>query len=372
MSVRPFREARIDIGAITANVQVLRERIGTEHTMAVVKSRAYGHGAVPAAKAAIAGGADWLGVVSIDEAIELRDAGITVPILAWLHDPLENFATAVANSVDVGVSYRAQLDQVAEASTAAGAVAVVQLKVDTGLGRNGSGADEWADLFAAAVAHERAGRLRVRGLWSHLANTGEAEDLSQVAAFETAIALARHAGLQPELLHIAASAGALRVPSSRYNLVRLGIVCWGISPFDDETAAQLGLTPALELSARVASIKRVPAGHGVSYSYTYSTPRATTLALVPLGYNDGIPRHASNQGAVVINGKTYPVAGRVAMDQFVVDVGDDAVEVGDRAVLFGDPATGAPSINVWADAADTINYEIVTRLGGRIERTYAT
>jgi alanine racemase len=366
MIVRPMREASVDLGAIAHNVSVLAREIGTPHTMVVVKAGGYGHGAVPVARTAVESGADWLGVVDIREALELREAGIRSPVLAWLHDPAARFSEAIEADIDLGVSYLEQLERVSYSS----GTASVQLKVDTGLGRNGASTLEWPELFAAAAAHERAGRIRVRGLWSHLANAGAAEDLLQVEAFERAIALSRECGLDPQLQHLAATAGALRVPSSRFDMVRLGIGAYGLSPFDGESSADLGLRPALELSAAVASVKRVPEHSGVSYGYDHRTQAETTLALVPLGYGDGIPRHASNRGPVSINGRSYRIAGRVAMDQFVVDLGNDPVSVGDRATLFGDPSTGVPSADDWADAADTINYEIVTRLGARIERTY--
>jgi len=365
---RPLREARVDLDAVAHNIRALRGQIGDAKLMTVVKSRAYGHGAVPIARAAVAAGADWLGVVDIAEALELRAAGITAPILAWLHGVDAHFDLAIAADIDLGIHYREQLDRVA----AAPGVALVQLKVDTGLGRNGAAESDWPALFTAAVEHESAGRLHVRGLWSHLANAGRENDLAQVAVFERAITEARAAGLDPELVHLASTAGALRVPSARHGLVRIGIGSYGLSPFDDATSADLGLRPALELSAGIVSVKRATAGSGVSYGYDYRTTAETSLALVPLGYADGIPRQASGRGPVSINGHRYRVAGRVAMDQFVVDVGDDEVSVGDRAVVFGDPSSGAPSVEDWARAADTINYEIVTRLGGKIEWTYAT
>ena len=364
---RPLREARLDLGAVAHNIRTVRAAVDPVRVMAVVKARAYGHGAVPVARAAVAAGADWLGVAEIDEALELRQAGIEAPILAWLHHPEQDFDRAIAAEVDLGVNYLGQLDRVANAT----GVARVHLKVDTGLGRNGATELDWPEFFAAAAAHERAGRLVVRGLWSHLANAGERHDNDQVAAFERAIVGARAAGIDPELTHLASTAGALRRPSARFDLVRIGIGTYGLSPFDDATSADLGLRPALELSAAVASVKRVPAGTGVSYGSDYRTGRETTLALIPLGYGDGIPRQASGRGPVSINGRTYRVAGRIAMDQFVVDVGDEAVAVGDRAVLFGDPARGVPAADDWARAAGTINYDIVTRLGGRIEWTDA-
>lgn len=363
---RPFREARIDLGAIAHNIATLRQAAPTPLAMVVVKSNAYGHGAVPVARTAVAAGADWLGTVSIEEALALRTAGIGGPILSWLHDPAASFHAAIAAGIDLGVSFPQQLERVA----ATPGRARVQLKVDTGLGRNGSAPGEWEGLFAAASAHQRAGRIEVTGLWSHLANAGEAADIEQVAQFERAIALAQDAGIDPELLHLAATAGALRVPASRFGMVRLGIGVYGLSPFDDATSSELGLRPAMELSAAVASVKRMPPGTGVSYGHDYRTTASSSLALVPLGYADGVPRHASGGGAVSIGGVVYPVAGRVAMDQIVVDVRGGKVAVGDRAVLFGDPATGVPSADEWAAAAGTINYEIVTRIGNRVERTY--
>lgn len=369
MTGRPLREARVDLSAISANVETLRRRIGAGQTMAVVKAGGYGHGAVPTARAAIEGGADWLGVVEIAEALELRRAGLDAPLLTWLHAPDARFAGAVDARIDIGVGALQTLDRVAADSSRA-APARVHLKVDTGLGRGGASPLEWESYFAAAAAHERRGVLRVVGLFSHLANAGEAADADQLAAFERATGLAASAGLDVELRHLASTAGALRRPATRLDMVRLGIGIYGLSPFDDEGSAALGLRPALELSAAIVSAKRVPAGTGVSYGHQYRTTRETTLALVPLGYAEGIPRQASGVAPVSINGVTYRIAGRVAMDQFVVDTGDAPVAVGDRAVLFGDPATGIPSADDWATACGTINYEIVTRLGGRIERSY--
>jgi alanine racemase len=361
-----MREAVIDLGAITRNVETLREAVGDTRCMVVVKADGYGHGAIESARAALAGGAEWLGVVDLAEALALRAAGIDAPVLTWLHDPEADFDEAVAASIDIGVSYLGQLERAAAASGRA----VVQLKVDTGLGRNGAPEAHWDEFFAAAARLERAGRITVRGVWSHLANAGAEHDAVQIASFESALAAARAAGLDPELAHIAATGGALRVPAARFDLVRLGVSAYGLSPFDDQDAAALGLTPAMELAASVVSAKRVPAGTGVSYGHDYVTTEETTLALVPLGYGDGIPRHASGRGPVAIGGVRYRIAGRVAMDQFIVDVGDAPVQVGDRAVLFGDPATGVPSADDWATAADTINYEIVTRIARRVPRRY--
>ena len=356
-----MRSARIDLAAISRNVAALRAEIGTEHTMVVVKANGYGHGAVESARAALDGGADWLGVVDFPEALELRAAGIEAPVLAWLHGGEADFESAVAAGIDIGVHSLEQLERVA----ATAGTAQVHIKVDSGLGRNGVSEEDCAELFAAAAALEASGALRVRGLFSHLAG---ARDDVQVERFTRMLGEARAAGLAPELVHLAATGGALRHPAARFSMVRLGIGAYGISPFDGP--AGIDLEPAMELSAEIVSVKRVPAGSGVSYDHTYVTERETTLVLVPLGYADGVPRHASGGGAVLINGATYPVAGRVAMDQFMVDVGDAGVATGDRAVLFGNPATGAPSVQDWADAAGTIGYEIVARIGARVQREY--
>ncbi|HRN28778.1 MAG TPA: alanine racemase [Terrimesophilobacter sp.] len=360
----PLRIARIDLDAIASNIESLRGRVGTEHAMIVVKADGYGHGAIAAARAGLAGGADWIGVADIGEALELRSAGITAPVLAWLHSSSETFTDAAEAGVDVGVSSTAQLDRAVRAG-----VSSVHLKIDTGLARNGAAPAQWPEFFAHA-ARVGVGKTRVRGLFSHIANAGAEADAAQVAAFEGAIALAESLGLEFELRHLAASASSLRVPSARFDMVRFGLASYGLSPFADETGAELGLTPALELSSEVVATRRVPADTGVSYGYRYRTPRETTLALVPLGYEDGLPRAASLGAHVLVGDELAPVAGSIAMDQLVVDVGDRPVAVGDRVVAFGDPATGAPTMDSWADAAGTINYEVTTRLGRRVVRHY--
>ncbi|MFK4728641.1 alanine racemase [Agromyces mediolanus] len=371
MSERPFREAVIDLDAVTANVRTLVDRLGGTRAMAVVKADAYGHGAVPVARAALAGGAGWLGTADLGEAHELRAAGIDAPILAWLHDPGADFGPAIAADIDLGLSAEAQLLRAADAARALGRPARVHLKIDTGLSRNGVQPDDWPSAVRLAAALEREGVVQLRGVFSHLANTSAESDAAQLAAFERALAEAGAAGLAPELRHIASTAAALTRPDARYDLVRLGIACYGIPPFaDGTTSAELGLIPVMTLRGRVAAVRRIAAGDGVSYGHTWRAERDTTLALVPLGYADGIPRQASGRGEVLLAGARRPVVGRIAMDQFLVDVGDDAVAVGDEVVLFGDPATGAPSADDWGVAADTIGYEIVTRIGPRVPRGY--
>jgi len=365
-----FREAVIDLAAVRANVAHLRELVGTRHTMAVVKANGYGHGAAPVARAALEAGADWLGVADIDEALALRAAGIDAPLLAWLHDPDADFAAAIAADIDLGVSSVQQLRQITDAATRLDRIAHVQVKLETGLNRNGVDEADWAEVFGLAAAFERVGRLRVRGVFSHLANTSPADDQAAITSFDRGLAAAATAGLTVDLAHLASTAAALRLPAARYTMVRLGIGIYGQSPFSDADSAALGLTPVMTLRGCVAAVRQIAAGDGVSYDYLWRAATDTTLALVPLGYADGVPRQALDGARVLINGVQFPVVGRVAMDQFLVDVGTAAVAVGDDVVLFGDPAAGAPSAAEWGAAAGTINYDIVTRVGARVPRRY--
>lgn len=361
-----LREALIDVGAITANVRHLR-RLTDSDVIAVVKADGYGHGAVRSAVAALEGGATRLGVADIGEALALRRGGITAPILAWLHAPGVSFAEPAAAGVELGISSFDQLQRAAAAASGDRPVGV-QLKLETGLGRNGIAPADYHVVFSEAARLERIGRLRVVGIFSHLSNASADDDRAALRLFHDALGAAATAGLAPPLRHIAATHAAIALPEARLGCVRIGIGLYGLSPFADRSSAELGLRPAMSLRAPVAAVRRVPAGQGVSYGYDYRTDRETTLALVPLGYADGVPRSASGVGPVAIGGRRFRVAGRIAMDQFVVDVGDHAVAVGDEAVLFGDPTLDVPSADEWADAASTINYEIVTRIGPRVQR----
>ncbi|WP_147038975.1 alanine racemase [Microbacterium aerolatum] len=351
--------------AIADNTRHLRRLTGVE-VIAVVKANGYGHGTTASAVAALSGGATRLGVAEIPEGLALRRAGINAPIVAWLHEPGERFEEAAANGIEVGIS---SFDQLEAAGAVAGGDVAVHLKLETGLSRNGIAPGDWGRVFAEAARLERIGRIRIVGLFSHLSNASPADDRAALARFEEGTKAAASAGIHPEIRHIAATAAAIDLPETRLDAVRIGIGLYGLSPFDDRSSAELGLRPAMTLRGAVAAVRRVPAGSGVSYGYDHRTNHDTTLALVPLGYADGIPRQASGRGPVVINGQRFAVAGRVAMDQFVVDVGDAHVAVGDEVVLFGDPTLGAPSATEWANAAGTINYEIVTRVGNRVPRS---
>lgn len=364
----PFRQARIDLDAIADNVRHLRRLTGVD-VIAVVKADGYGHGAAAVGTAALAGGAVRLGTATLDESFALRRAGITAPLLAWLHEPGRRFDDAIEAGIEIGISSYAQL---LAASEAAGAPASVHLKVDTGLSRNGIATHDLAQVLAEAARLQRIGRVRVVGLFSHVSGASPDDDLAQLAKYSEILELAESFGIHPEIRHLAATAAAISLPQTRLDAVRVGLGIYGLSPFADRTSADLGLRPAMTLTAAVAAVRRVPAGTGVSYDYAYRTERETTLALVPLGYADGIPRQASGRGPLLINGRPHTVAGRVAMDQFVVDVGDEPVAVGDEVVIFGDPTLGQPSATDWADAADTINWEIVTRVGQRVPRRTAS
>ncbi|WP_214468440.1 alanine racemase [Microbacterium flavescens] len=361
-----LREATIDVGAIEDNVRHLR-RLTESEIIAVVKADGYGHGAVRSAVAALAGGATRLGVADIAEAIALRRAGIDAPIVAWLHAPGTSFAEAASLGIELGISSFEQLLAAAAAASADRPVAV-HLKLETGLSRNGIAPSDQRIVFAEAARLERIGRLRVVALFSHLSNASADDDRAALRAFEDGVALAASLGLAPRLRHLAATHAAIDLPETRLGCVRIGIGMYGLSPFDGRSSADLGLRPAMTLRGAVAAVRRVPAGTGVSYGYDFRAPRDTTLALVPLGYADGVPRQASGAGPVTIGGRRFEVAGRIAMDQFVVDVSDSPVSVGDEVVLFGDPTLGAPAADDWAAAAGTINYEIVTRIGPRVMR----
>ncbi|MER7713180.1 alanine racemase [Streptomyces werraensis] len=370
--------AVIDLAAVRANVRTLRERAPRAALMAVVKADGYGHGAAPCARAAVEAGATWLGTATPQEALALRAPGSGVPddvrVMCWLWTPGGPWREAVEADVDVSVSGLWALDEVAAAARSAGRPARVQLKADTGLGRGGCQPADWAELVAGALRAEAEGLLKVTGLWSHFAcadEPGHPSIAAQLLTFREMVAYAEAQGVEPEVRHMANSPATLTLPESHFDLVRPGIAMYGVSPSPEiGTPMELGLRPAMTLTASLALVKNVPGGHGVSYGHHYVTAGATTLGLVPLGYADGIPRHASGAGPVLVEGKWRTVAGRVAMDQFVVDLGGDEPGPGAEAVLFGPGDRGEPTAEDWAQASGTIAYEIVTRIGSRVPRVY--
>jgi len=363
-------EIVVDLDAIRHNVRVLRDLVAPAVVMTVVKADGYGHGITQAGRAAREGGADWLGVATLDEALDLRAAGDTGRIACWLAVPGEDYAAAVAAEVDVTAYTVAELDELRAAT--ADRPARLQLKVDTGLSRGGSTLSSWPDLVAAARAGEEDGRWTVTGVWSHFACSDEPDhpaNDAQEAAFREALAVAEAAGLRPEVRHVANSAAAILRPSSRFDLVRCGIASYGLDPAPGVTP-DLGLVPAMTARATLALSKSIAAGAGVSYGHTWTAERATTVGLVPAGYGDGVPRHAGNRAEAWVAGRRRPVRGRVCMDQLVIDLDGDLPEPGAEVVLFGTGRGGEPTAQDWAEAAGTINYEIVTRLGGRFVRRY--
>jgi alanine racemase len=386
----PERAAVIDLDALAHNVRRLRRLVAPARLIAVVKADAYGHGAPAVARTALAAGADLLGVAHVREALRLREEGIGGTVLAWLHTSSTDFAAALGHDVELGVSGW-ELEPIAVAAEGTGRTARVHLKIDTGLGRNGSTAEQWPGLVERARALEERGLVEVVGIFTHLAVADEPErpeTREQLERFDDAVARARAAGLRPALLHVANSPAALapllpggapQGPAPYYDAVRVGLALYGLSPISGVPPEDFGLRPVMTLRTTVDAVKEVPAGQGVSYGLAYRTERPTTLALIPVGYADGVPRVATG-GPVRIHpsgapARTYPVVGRIAMDQLVVDLGEPGLSdpalgyLHAPAVLFG--AGEEPSADAWAEAAGTINYEIVTRISPRVERVTA-
>lgn len=369
-------EAVIDLAAVRSNLAVIEAAVAGSQVMAVVKADAYGHGMARIAQEARSVGVPWLGVALLSEARALRVSGDTGRILAWLWAPGDpDLGRCVASDVDISVSSRWALDEVAEHAQRVGVRARVHLKVDTGLSRNGASLDGWAALASAARNAQDARAIEVVGVWSHLANadlTGDSSVDDQRAQFEAASAVAIDAGLDAEVRHLANTAAALGYPETRYDLVRVGIGMYGVPPSTPGSAAALGLTSVMTLRSRLALVKTIPAGQSVSYGSSWTAQQATRVGLVPLGYADGVPRSASGRAEVLLAGVRCPVIGRIAMDQFVIAI-DDRIHdarAGDEVVVFGNEASGAPTADDWAVASESIGYEIVTRVSARVSRRY--
>ncbi|MEY4493377.1 MAG: Alanine racemase [Actinomycetota bacterium] len=366
--------ADIDLGRLSRNVETLKRKINGPALMAIVKANAYGHGLVQSAQAAKRGGADWLATALLEEAIDLRNAGVSGPILTWLNTLDDRFEECISKDIDLGINSLESLSAICAAAGKVGKSARVQVKVDTGLGRNGVTLDDLPNLISALKQAQSAGQVKVVGVFSHFAYADEPSNPTigeQINNFKIAVDALTDANFELEVKHLSNSAATLGLPHTYNNLVRPGLAIYGISPSPEVgEATEHDLKPVMRLRSPIILIKDVPAGTGVSYAHQYHTKNQTKLALIPAGYADGIPRAASNKGPLLIDGKRFTISGRVCMDQFVVDIGDANVKPGDQAVLFGDPANGEPSVNDWAEAAGTINYEIVTRIGPRVFRNY--
>jgi alanine racemase len=366
-------EAVVDLDAIAHNVRLLRELAGSAQVMAVVKADGYGHGATPVARAALAAGAAELGVATVDEALALRRDGIASPLLAWLHAPGTDFGPALEADVEVAVSSVRQLEDLLDAVERTGRTATVTVKADTGLNRNGVSAGEYPDVLAVLRRAQADAKVRPRGIMSHLVHGDDPEnpfnDL-QSQRLTDMIAEARNQGVAFELAHLSNSPAAMTRPDLAYDMVRPGIAVYGQTPIPDR--GDMGLRPAMTLKCPVALVRSVRAGDGVSYGHTWIAERDTNLALLPIGYADGVFRTLSGRIDVLINGRLRRSVGRICMDQFVVDLGPGQPDVdeGDDAILFGPGAQGEPTAQDWAELLDTINYEVVTSPRGRVSRTY--
>ncbi len=372
--------ARVDLDAIRSNLAVLRQRAGEADVMAVVKADAYGHGMAQVARTARAEGVTWLGVALPSEACELRRLGDAGRILTWLWTPGDpDISRCVAEGIDVSVSSTWAVDEITDAARATGRVARVHIKVDTGLTRNGVLPAELPGLLGRVRDGVDAGLLEVEGIWSHLAD-GDTPDAASVAhqraLFDESLTVASRHGVEPRLRHLGNSGSLFAHPTCRYDLVRAGISLYGLSPSSAlGPPADLGLTPAMTLMAGLAHVKQVDVGTAVSYGWRWVAEEATSLGLVPVGYADGVPRAAGaprvgSPVEVVVAGQRVPIVGSVAMDQFVVDLGDVAAVPGDEVVLFGPGTAGEWTADQWADTIGTIGYEIITRIGPRIPRDY--
>lgn len=363
--------AVIDLGALERNITRLREHLAPTPVMVVVKSDAYGHGMIQCARTARNAGAEWLGVATPIEAMRLREAGDTGPLLCWLYGPDTDLTAAIEADVDVTVHSAEHLAAVSAVAATLGHSARVQLGIDTGLSRNGAPEQDWPQLCLLAREAVDSGAITLTGIWSHLAVANDPEHpatLAQLEAFADALKVAADAGLPPVTRHLSNTDAALMLPAARYDLVRLGIACYGIHP--GVGFAGTDLEAVMTVRARLAAVKPITAGDGVSYGHTWIADTDTVVGLVPIGYADGIPWQASNRAEVVVGGRRVPIRGRVCMDQFVVDLGPDATDtVGDDVIVFGTDRDGVTATD-WAAACDTINYEIVTRIGPCLEHEY--
>jgi len=353
-------QAHINLQAIGRNVELLKKKSGTD-LMAVVKADAYGHGLIEVSKAALLAGADWLGVALLEEAITLRNAGITAPILAWLVPPGSDFQSAVTNNIDIAVSSIAAFKEIAPTK----GKARIHIEVDTGMTRGGF-LDEWQEFLQSDFS-----AVEVIGFFSHFARAdepGEQQNREQFKCFMDMLAELEAAGVHPAIKHLSNSAATLVDHGSALSMVRTGIAMYGLTPdMQLGSSKSLGLIPAMTLRAKLHLVKNVPAGSPVGYGATEKTSRDTRLGIVAMGYADGIPRIARNAG-VTFNGERAPIIGRVSMDQFVVDLGPHSLaKSGDWVTIIGDEGITADD---WASASGSVNYEIVTRIGPRVPRIY--
>ena len=366
--------AEINLSAITQNFKLIKSRT-TADVLAVVKADAYGHGLIPVSKALEEAGADWFGTALLEEAINLRKAGILKPIISWLTPLGEDFKSAIDLDIDLGIPSIDLLDEVIKAASLTGKTARIHLEIDTGMSRGGV-LSEWDQLIKSVLVGVNLKQLKVIGIWSHFARADEPDELmnqEQLSLFEEKVNQAKAAGIDAQFIHIANSAALFTNKSTHKNIIRSGIALFGLSP-DIKTigdSSSLGLKPAMKLKAKLNLVKEVKAGSSVGYGGTAVLKSDTKLGVVALGYADGIPRNTNNLAGVFVDKKRAPIIGRVSMDQFVVDLGiTSTAKTGDEVIVFGDGSSGEYTVDEWAKAANTINYEIITRIGPRVPRIY--
>ena len=366
--------AEINLSAISQNFKSIKSRTSAD-VLAVVKADAYGHGLIPVSKALEEAGADWFGTALLEEAINLRKAGILKPIISWLTPLGEDFKSAIDLDIDLGIPSIDLLDEVIKTASLTGKTARIHLEIDTGMSRGGV-LSEWDQLIKSVLAGVNLKQLKVIGIWSHFARADEPDELmnqEQLSLFEEKVNQAKAAGIDAQFIHIANSAALFTNKSSHKNIIRSGIALFGLSP-DVKTigdSSSLGLKPAMKLKAKLNLVKEVKAGSSVGYGGTAVLKSDTKLGVVALGYADGIPRNTNNLAGVFVDKKRAPIIGRVSMDQFVVDLGiTSTAKTGDEVIVFGDGSSGEYTVDEWAKAANTINYEIITRIGPRVPRIY--
>jgi alanine racemase len=373
-------EVIVDLAAIKANINHLMNRSG-KPALAVVKADAYGHGLVPVARASVEAGVEWLGTALLEEALLLRKAGIKTRVIAWLTPITDDLSAAITNDIDLGIPSCEHLHAVLEASTRAKKKARIHLEIDTGMSRGGA-LLEWNEMLVDAANAQSSGLIEIVGIWSHFARAdepGHQFNTEQRQRFIAGLEKAKELGINPEITHLSNSAATINDPHSHFDLVRLGIAMYGLSP-DVKTmgdSEKLNLIPAMSIRARVHLVKEVPAGSQVGYGGTAITKVDTKLAVIAMGYADGIPRNATSETGVLIGNKMSPIIGRVSMDQFVVDLGRESqARAGDWAYIIGSPkrdsytSANCYTADSWAAACGTINYEIVTRISPRVARVY--
>jgi alanine racemase len=365
--------AIIHLDHIRTNLQAIRQAIGPERKLLIaVKANAYGHGAVPVARMAESAGVDWLGVATVPEAMQLREAGIGLPILKLSPAFPEEMAAALAATLTLAVCDRANALALEAVCVAQAATASVHLVVDTGMARIGVQPPE-APAFARFLA-DQCPHLRVQGAFTHLPVSDAADPAyteAQIKRFKAAVTAVETAlGHRLELVHCANSGGVLAHPEGLLDLVRPGIMIYGFYP-DQGTPRSIPLLPALSFLTRVSFLKQVPAGTAVGYGLTWTAREATWIATLPVGYADGFNRLFSNRGRVLVGGRSYPVVGRVCMDQIMIDLGPETtVQVGDEVVLIGRSGAEEITVDEWAGALGTISYEVTCQIGPRVERVY--